>query len=94
MKDLFSISAFLEWVEQQPKRKRYDCADSSNCAVAQYAKERGIRQLYDDWENGKAGKWQDTPFLRLIDIAAFGGPSWKESTHDTFGNLAKRLRAE
>ena len=41
---IYTTKNLADWLSKQPKRKTYNFADSSNCAVAQYLKAHGVKE--------------------------------------------------
>jgi hypothetical protein len=45
--DRFSLDNFIEWMEKQPKNKKYDFGDSLSCALAQWLKSNSSNGIID-----------------------------------------------
>ena len=66
-KDNLALSSFIEWLEKQPPRKRYEYLDRYKCVVAQYAISCGLTDYWDmpavprvDWNYEIAGPHPNT----------------------------------
>lgn len=80
MKNPFSLEAFSDWLEKQPKSRKYDWDDFSNCACAQYAHSLGFSEHSCWYLYGHI----DSPFWNMADSLAMDGQR-------TFGALHKRV---
>lgn len=76
---LWSLDDFIAWLETKPAGERYRFTDSSNCAGAQYLKERGLLQ--------------DGGFLELHAIPyPIRGLVNASGSRASFGSLLRRCR--
>lgn len=88
------LEEFIAWVGTQPPRRRYEFADSKQCALAQFARAHFHAQyvsggVYTFTHGETAGKHK-TEFLDVpMELAA----AWGEALIDskTFGQLSRAL---
>jgi hypothetical protein len=76
----FTIAEFLTWVRTKPADERYSYYDARNCAVAQFGKATGRRELIGV---GDAEIFGDAVYRAVND----------DDEECTFGKLAVRLAA-
>lgn len=84
-KDTALFDNFKVWVDQQPKRKRYDYSNAFDCAFTQYLKSLGYDEAIvspNTFSRNAGTGWCKLPVF--IQDAVFGTPR-------TFGALSKRL---
>jgi len=87
MQNLLTFKAFTKWLDGKPKDETYDFRACRGCAIAQYVREVGVKNLFGASSTG----WYDTEGPRhhvlIPDHSILS--DWPQ----TFGAAAERAKA-